>query len=79
MGCVFTQTTVDDEGYPVRDEVSTTYVGAIESCEEFGRRLYTEACRPGLGTCRKTRGVRGRSGMDQGPGGIALSRCRPIR
>ena len=47
MGCVFTQTTVDDEGYPVRDEASTTYVGAIESCEEFGRRLYTEAWRRG--------------------------------
>jgi hypothetical protein len=47
LGCVFTQTTVDDEGYPVRDEASTTYVGAIESCEEFGRRLYTEAWRRG--------------------------------
>lgn len=47
LGCVFTQTTVDDEGYPVRDEASTTYVGAIESCEEFGRRLYAEAWRRG--------------------------------
>jgi hypothetical protein len=47
LGCVFTQTTVDDEGYPVRDEASTTYVGAIESCEEFGGRLYTEAWRRG--------------------------------
>ena len=43
LGCVFTQTTVDEEGYPVRDEASTTYVGAIESCEEFGRRLFAEA------------------------------------
>jgi hypothetical protein len=30
LGCVFTQTTVDEEGYAVRDEESTTYVGAIE-------------------------------------------------
>lgn len=43
LGCVFTQTRLDDRGRPVRDEASTTYVGAIESAEEFGRRLYTEA------------------------------------
>jgi hypothetical protein len=47
LGCIFTQTIVDDEGYPVRDEASTTYVGAIESCEEFGRRLYAEAWQRG--------------------------------
>lgn len=47
LGCVFTQTTVDTEGYPIRDEASTTYVGAIESAEDFGRRLYAEAWRRG--------------------------------
>jgi hypothetical protein len=47
LGCVFTQTTVNEEGYPVRDEDSTTYVGAIEIAEEFGRRLYAEAWRRG--------------------------------
>jgi hypothetical protein len=47
LGCVFTQTKVDEEGYPVRDEASTSYVGAIESCEEFGRRLYAEAWQRG--------------------------------
>jgi hypothetical protein len=30
LGCVFTQTGVDHDGYPVRDEGSTTYTGAIE-------------------------------------------------
>jgi hypothetical protein len=30
LGCVFVQTTVDVEGYPIRDEASTSYVGAIE-------------------------------------------------
>jgi hypothetical protein len=43
LGAVFTQTTVDENGRPVRDEGSTTYVGAIESAEKFGLRLYTEA------------------------------------
>ena len=43
LGAVFTQTTVDEEGRPVRDEDSTTYVGAIETAEEFGLRIYTEA------------------------------------
>jgi hypothetical protein len=53
LGCVFTQTTVNEEGYPVRDEDSTTYVGAIETAEEFGRRLYAEAWRRGWGRAQK--------------------------
>ncbi len=47
LGCVFTQTTWDQEGYPIRDPDSTTYTGAIESAEEFGRRIYGEAWRRG--------------------------------
>lgn len=43
LGAVFTQTGVDDQGRPVRDEGSTTYVGAIENAEQFGLRIYTEA------------------------------------
>lgn len=53
LGCVFTQTTVDEEGYPVRNQDSTTYVGAIETAEEFGRRLYAEAWRRGWGRAKK--------------------------
>lgn len=53
LGCVFTQTTANEEGYPVRDEDSTTYVGAIETAEEFGRRLYREAWRRGWGRAEK--------------------------
>ena len=48
LGCVFTQTTFDAEGWPVRDPESTTYVGAIETAEEFGPRLHAEAVRRGL-------------------------------
>ena len=47
LGCVFTQTTVDEEGWPLREPDSTTYVGAIETAEEFGFRIYTEAWRRG--------------------------------
>jgi hypothetical protein len=43
IGAVFTQTTTDKEGRPVRDEASTTYTAAIESAPEFGLRIYTEA------------------------------------
>jgi Uncharacterised protein family (UPF0236) len=43
LGCVFTQTTWDEEGHPIRDPDSTTYVAAIETAEEFGKRLYVEA------------------------------------
>ena len=46
VGCVFTQTRLDAKGRPVRDEASTSYIGAIEPAEAFGRRLYAEAvCR----------------------------------
>jgi hypothetical protein len=47
LGCVFTQTTVDQDGWAIRDPDSTTYVGAIETAEDFGFRIYTEAWRRG--------------------------------
>jgi hypothetical protein len=47
LGCVFTQTTWDQEGYPIRDPASTTYTGSIEIAEEFGKRLYVEAWKRG--------------------------------
>jgi hypothetical protein len=47
LGCVFTQTTVDHEGWPIRDPDSTTYVGAIETAEELGFRIYSEVWRRG--------------------------------
>ena len=48
LGCVFTQTRVDDDGHPIRDENSTTYIGAIESAGEFGKSLYAEGLRRGV-------------------------------
>jgi len=43
LECVFTQTGWDEEGFAIRNPDSTTYTGAIETAEEFGRRLYLEA------------------------------------
>jgi hypothetical protein len=48
LGCVFTQTRVNEKGYPVRDGGSTSYAGAIETAEAFGSRIYAEAVRRGL-------------------------------
>ena len=53
LGCVFTQTNVDAEGRPIRDPDSTTYTGAIETAEEFGFRIYTEAWRRGWEWARR--------------------------
>ncbi len=47
LGCVFTQTRVDERGRPVRDADPTTCVGAIEPAEAFGCRIYAEAVRRG--------------------------------
>lgn len=48
IGCLFTQTTTDESGRPVRDPESTTFVGAIETAEDFGKRIEAEAIRRGL-------------------------------
>jgi hypothetical protein len=48
LGCIFTQTGVDKEGRPIRDEQSTSYIGAIETADDFANRLYKEAKRRGL-------------------------------
>jgi hypothetical protein len=53
LGCVFTQTTIDEEGFPVRDPESTSFVGGIESSDKFGWRIYTEAVRRGLYNARQ--------------------------
>jgi len=53
LGCVFTQTSTDEQGRPCRDEDSTTYTGAIERAEPFGLRLYSEAWRRGWSRAKK--------------------------
>lgn len=53
LGCVFTQTSVDAEGLPIRDPSSTSFVGHIESSENFGYRIYAEALRRGLDSAQE--------------------------
>ena len=53
LGCVFTQTTTDLKGFPVRDPDATSFVGAIEPVEEFGWRIYGEAVRRGLSKAQR--------------------------
>ncbi|MGH9662890.1 MAG: ISKra4-like element ISDesp4 family transposase, partial [Bryobacteraceae bacterium] len=53
LGCIFTQTAWDQEGFAIRDPDSTTYVGAIETAEEFGKRLYVEAWKRGWSRAQK--------------------------
>jgi hypothetical protein len=53
LGCVFTQTFIDKKGRPVRDEASTTYTGAIETAEAFGKRIYLEAWKRGWSRAKK--------------------------
>jgi hypothetical protein len=53
LGCVFTQSTWDKEGYAIRDPDSTTYTGAIETAVEFGKRIYLEALKRGWSLAKK--------------------------
>ncbi len=53
LGAIFTQTQTDEEGRPVRDHASTTYVGDFETAPDFGSRILAEARRRGLGRAAK--------------------------
>jgi hypothetical protein len=53
LGCVFTQSSTDEEGEPIRDPGSTSYVGTFEGCREAGVQLYQEALRRGYGTAQQ--------------------------
>jgi hypothetical protein len=43
VGCVFTQSRLNEEGYPVRDEASTSYIAGCITAAEFGQWLAHEA------------------------------------
>ena len=45
LGCVFTQTTVDEQGLPLRDSQSTSYVAGFEPASDFMVRVRQEAIR----------------------------------
>lgn len=54
LGCVFTQHQRDENGHPVRDYQSTTYVSGMKGIEEFGPMLRQEAIRRNMGQASKT-------------------------
>jgi len=47
-GCIFTQHKTDEDGNPVRDHDSTTYVSNFGTINEFGPMLRQEALRRGM-------------------------------
>lgn len=48
LGCIFMQSQVDEQGHPIRDADSTTYVSTMGPIDEFGPLLRQEAIRRGL-------------------------------
>ncbi len=53
LGCVFTQTTTDKKGNPLRDPDSTSYVATFESSGAFGTLLRREAFQRGFAAARE--------------------------
>lgn len=53
LGCVFTQHKTDEQGHPVRDYESTTYVSNLGPLEDFGPLLRQEAIRRAMGSAQK--------------------------
>jgi hypothetical protein len=51
--CVFTQTTVDEKGRPVRDPRSSSYLITFEPAADFGVLMAAEARRRGAGRIRQ--------------------------
>jgi len=54
LGCVFTQSTLAEDGKALRDPDSTSYVGTLQGCREIGTLLRHEAYRRGYARAQKT-------------------------
>jgi hypothetical protein len=53
LACVFTQTKIDEDGYPVRDPDSSSYLATFEPAAPFGILMAAEARRRGAGHVRQ--------------------------
>jgi hypothetical protein len=51
--CCFTQTTTDDDGYPVRDPHSSSYLATFAPAAPFGTLMAAEARRRGAAHVRQ--------------------------
>ncbi len=54
LACLFTQTTVNDDGHPVRDPRSSSYLATFEPAARFGQLVDAEARRRGSAHIRQT-------------------------
>lgn len=54
LGCLFTQTGLNDEGHPVRDENSTSYFATLEPVATFSDLVAAEAKRRGADHIRQS-------------------------
>ena len=53
LACAFTQTTVDQDGYPLRDPHSSSYLATFAPAAGFGTLMAAEARRRGAGHVRQ--------------------------
>ena len=53
LACAFTQTRVDEDGYPIRDPDSSSYLATFAPAAEFGTLMAAEARRRGAGHVRQ--------------------------
>lgn len=53
LGSVFTSEGIDDQGHPLRDPGSTTYVASFEKADAFGSMVRQEAQLRGLGKAKR--------------------------
>jgi hypothetical protein len=53
LAALFTQTALDDQGRPIRDENSTSYVGSFATAHQFGTLVHAEARRRGADHIRQ--------------------------
>lgn len=51
--CIFTQTGLNQDGDPERDEASTTWIAGIQAASEFGPKVRDEALRRGIVKAQK--------------------------
>jgi hypothetical protein len=52
LGCIFTATKADEEGKPIRDPESTSYLATLAPAAEFGALLRADAIKRGLPRAR---------------------------
>ncbi len=53
LACLFTQTTIDEAGRPVRDPDSTSYLGSFAPADQFATLVHAEARRRGADHIRQ--------------------------